>query len=218
MGSPEDDGDTNEHPQHEIEISKPFYLSVSPITQAQYQRVIGTNPSAFRDSTDLPVEQVAWNDAIDFCRRLSGRSTEKALGRVYALPTEAQWEYACRAGAQTRYHCGDELTAHDANFGGIVGETSPVGSYPANRFGVHDLHGNVWEWCQDLYDANYYQHSPKKDPASSSDGTRRVLRGGSWYAPALDCRAAYRNVCYDPTDRSSAVGFRAMLIVSPRNP
>ena len=148
MGSPEGEGSDNEKPQHKVTVPE-FWMGKYPVTQAQYSAVIGKNPSHFKGK-NLPVEQVNWNDAIEFCKRLSRKT-----GKSYRLPSEAEWEYACRAGTTTRYFFGDDLTQQQANFDLNLGKTSPVGTYPANAFGLHDMHGNVWEWCQDYWHGNY---------------------------------------------------------------
>src|SRR5262249_4326336 len=149
-------------------------------------------------SADHPVERVTWEEAVEFCRRLSHLPEEKAAGRAYRLPTEAEWEYACRAGTATPFAQGLSLSGAQANFDGgfpygggergrSLQKTTRVGSYPANNFGVHDLHGNVWEWCADWLDSLYYAASPKRDPQGPAAGQLRVLRGGSWRNHAVTC-------------------------------
>ena len=189
--------------QHEVSITKPFYLGVYVVTQAEYEKVMGNNPSWFSakgdgkdkvkdmDTGQFPVEKVSWDDAVAFCKKLSELPEEKKAGRVYRLPTEAEWEYACRAGTKTAFHYGDSLSSKQANFNGnfpyggadkgpYLGRTAKVGSYAANAFGLYDMHGNVWEWCQDWYDENYYKNSPKEDPPGPAQGLHRVVRGGGW--------------------------------------
>jgi formylglycine-generating enzyme required for sulfatase activity len=227
MGSPpgEEGRESWEGPQHEVEVTRPFYLGVFPVTQAQYQKVMGTNPSRFAGNPDHPVEQVSWEDAQAFCRRMSELAEEKQFKRRYALPTEAQWEHACRGGepSSTPFHLGASLSAAQANFdgrhpygGGEVGpwlwRTSPVGAYKAvNAFGLYDLHGNVWEWCADWFDEGYYGSSPGKDPTGPATGQSRVLRGGSWCHPALHCRTAFRDAL-EPDIGSFDFGFRVALL------
>ena len=229
MGSPEDEAERNdgEGPQHEVEITRPFYIGIYAGTQEEYQRVMGVNPSYFSssgrgkdnvrgmDTRRLPVENVSWKDAIEFCRRLSEMPNEKRSGRVYHLPTEAEWEYSCRGGATSLkpFHFGDSLSPREANFNGAVGRPTPVGSYPANAFGLFDMHGNVWEWCADWYGP--YTHKSVKDPTGASTGERRVLRGGSWGDVGRVCRAAYR-VRSDPGDRFNLYGFRVVCVAAPR--
>jgi formylglycine-generating enzyme required for sulfatase activity len=232
MGSPESEVGhrLNEALQHEITITRPFYLGVHPITQEQYQRVTGRNPSRFQASNgggpDHPVENVSWEEAVAFCRQLSAWPEEKQAGRVYRLPTEAEWEHACRGGTTLAFGCGGSLSALQANFDGnypyqgqkgpALSRTTRVGSYPANNFGLCDMHGNVWEWCADWYDERYYLMSPKRDPQGPASGQVRVLRGGSWRNQAVTCRAAYRNGLA-PTKHDSCTGFRvvAELLAQP---
>ena len=171
MGSPpgETYRDDNEA-QHRVNLTQGFWLGKHEVTQDQWKKVMGSNPSRFNGAT-LPVEQVSWNDAMKFCEKLS--QIEKAAGRlpegwVYTLPTEAQWEYGCRAGTTTAYSFGDTITKEQANFGYSVGKTTSVGTYPANPWGFHDLHGNVWEWCRDWYWD--YPSSSASDPVGPSDG------------------------------------------------
>ena len=201
-------------------LTGPFYLGLFPVTQAQYEVVMGSNPSRFRGAAgggpDHPVESVSWDDAAAFCARLSALPAEKEMGRVYRLPTEAEWEYACRAGTLTPFSFGASLSASQASFDGQhpYGEgsrgpapprTARVGTFAANLFGLYDMHGNVWEWCSDWFDAAYYQRSPRQGPPGPAEGAFRVLRGGSWRNQAVTCRAAYRNALA-PTSasRSSA--------------
>jgi formylglycine-generating enzyme required for sulfatase activity len=227
MGSPapEKDRDANE-PQHDVKITKPFYLGVYEVTQAQYQKVGGTpNRSRFR-GPDRPVENVRWKDAVSFCRRLTARPEEKKSGRKYRLPTEAEWEYACRAGSTTPFHYGESLSSKQANFNGnypygkagkgpYLRQTSNVGSYKPNAWGLFDMHGNVQEWCSDFYDPDYYKNSPKKDPRGPARGVLptdykdfyRVVRGGSWLDEARGCRSAYRFRAM-PHEPYQIVGFR----------
>ena len=206
MGSPEDEKvRQEEETQHEVTLTKGFYLGKYEVTQAQWEKVMGTNPSNFKGAT-LPMEKVSWNDAMEFCKKLT--PMEKAAGRlpegwVYTLPSEAQWEYACRAGTTTAYYFGDEITPKQANYN--VGKTTSVGTYPANAWGFHDLHGNVWEWCSDWY--GDYPSGSANDPVGPSVGTLRVFRGGSWYYIGRNLRSAFRS--RDAPDiRSFNLGFR----------
>ncbi len=162
MGSPiEEAGADNDEHLHQVTISKDYYLGVTEVTQGQYKKVMGVNPSRFQrlafasDSSMYPVESVSWEDAVEFCKRLSELPEENKAGRVYRLPTEAEWEYACRAGSKTAFYFGDDLELigayawHAANSGG---RTHPVGEKKPNAWGLHDMHGNVWEYCSDWFD------------------------------------------------------------------
>jgi sulfatase modifying factor 1 len=234
MGSPrQEQGRQGDEDQHEVQITKGFYLGACEVTQAEYEKVTGKNPSqvspsgeALRllgraDRSRFPADCVTWEEAVDFCKKLSARPEEKKAGRVYRLPTEAEWEYACRAGTTTATHYGDSLSGGQANFHGGVpygegkkGEqldrTCKVGSYKPNKWGLFDVHGNVWEWCADWYGEKYYQDSPKKDPSGPAGGTRRVFRGGSWAAIGRNCRSAHRTSGV-PTLRATYVGFRVAM-------
>jgi formylglycine-generating enzyme required for sulfatase activity len=212
----------NEWPRHEVTLTHAFYLATTPVTQQQYLRVMGQNPARFSAENgggpDHAVENVTWEQASAFCQRLSELPEEKQAGRVYRLPTEAEWEYACRAGTITPFSTGPSLSAAQANFDGhfpygdgppgrALQRTSRVSQFPPNHFGLHDVHGNVWEWCADWLDAAYYEWSPRRDPPGPSEGRYRVLRGGSWKNHAVTCRAGYRNGL-NPRLKDSATGFR----------
>ncbi len=237
MGSPiaEQGRSADEGPQHEVTITRPFYLGVHPVTQEQFQRLMGTNPSHFcrggrgRDQVKeddprlLPVEKVTWGNAVTFCRKLSEAPEESRQGRLYRLPTEAEWEYACRAGSATPFHFGATLNSTQANFDGTqpYGRTSAgpylkrpsaVGSYPPNDFGLFDMHGNVWEWCQDWYAEDFYSSSPSEDPQGPENGEQRVLRGGCWSSSGTNCRSAYRGRA-EPGLHVYRFGFRVVLEV-----
>ena len=175
------------------------------------------------DSANHPVEQVSWEDAVEFCQRLSALPEEKKAGRVYRLPTEAEWEYACRAGTKTAYSFGSQLNGRQANCDGTVPygtdmkgpylkEKSAVGTYPANAWGLYDMHGNVWEWCSDRYGA--YPAGSVTDPSGPATGSFRVIRGGCWADDAVDCRSAFR-LRRGPSDRIiGGLGFRVALSLS----
>ncbi len=251
------------HPRHRVRLTKPFYLGAHEVTVGQFRRFVsatghkteaekdgeggfgwndaenyfeGRNPKynwrnpGFPQTDNHPVVNVSWNDAVAFCEWLSEKE-----GREYRLPTEAEWEYACRAGTITRYHHGDdpEGLARVGNVGDgtakewfakrVVGWryhilakdghvfTAPVGSFSANAFGLYDMHGNVWEWCADWFDEKYYSNSPVDDPQGPASGSYRVLRGGSWVNNAWNCRSADR-FRRGPANRSTNLGFRLALV------
>jgi formylglycine-generating enzyme required for sulfatase activity len=218
MGSPiEEEGAENDEEQHQVTIGKDYYLGVTEVTQGQYEKVMGTNPSYFQkrvirksDSSMYPVEQVSWEDAVEFCKKLSDLPEEKKAGRVYRLPTEAEWEYACRAGSKAAYSFGaNSKTLGDyAWFGENSGGQNLVGEKKANAWGLYDMHGNVWEWCSDWY--GVYPKGSVSDPSGPSEGSVRVNRGGSWFNVAAFCRSAYR-YRNAPSYRSLNVGFRVAL-------
>jgi formylglycine-generating enzyme required for sulfatase activity len=231
MGSPPTEAGRrdNEGPPHEVIFSKTLYLAVNLVTQQDYRKVMGANPARFQGAAgggpDHPIEMVSWDDAVAFCRKLSELPAEQDAGRAYRLPTEAEWEYACRAGTATPFHFGAALSSTQANIDGTYpygdvprgpasSRTTPVGNFPANNFGLCDMHGNVWEWCADWFDAGYYARSPRQDPPGPPEGTFRVLRGGSWRNHAATCRSAYRNALA-PNQRQPFIGFRVVLSVTP---
>ena len=204
MGSPEDEGNDWEKPLHEVTI-QPFFMGKYPITQAQYRRVMGKNPSRFQGD-DRPVERVSWDDAVEFCQTLSNQT-----GKEYRLPSEAEWEYACRAGTTTRFYFGGELNENLANYGSNVNKTTPVGSFPPNAFGLYDMHGNVWEWCADTWHDNY-EGAPTDGSAwnEGGDDNRSPLRGGSWLNRPEDCRSASRIYVNRRDLHVSNLGFRVV--------
>ncbi len=208
----------DEGPQHEVAITRPFFMGAHEVTQAQYEKVMGNNPSQHRNlngmnTNEWPVEKVTWQDARAFCERLSELPAEKQARRVYRLPTEAEWEYACRAGRKEPYLTGANLTGTDANISmSGLGRPTKVGSYKANAWGLYDMHGNVWEWCEDWYDANYYNQSPKQDPPGPANGTSRVHHGGSFLSTPTECRAAYR-ISNPPTSSFHDNGFRVVCVI-----
>jgi len=183
-----------EAPRHRVRITRAFYLGLCEVTQAQYERVMGSNPSQVKESgPDAPVEEVSWEDAAEFCRRLSGMVEEKAA--EYRLPTEAEWEYACRGGTTAARCFGDdevELSDYAWYAKNSGGKTHPVGQKKPNAWRLHDMHGNVWERCQDRYAEEYYAGSPPSDPPGATEGTLRVLRGGTWECFPRYCRSALR--------------------------
>jgi formylglycine-generating enzyme required for sulfatase activity len=209
MGS--EKGLDNEKPAHEVTLTKPFYLGIYEVTQAQWKAVMGENPSFFRGD-DLPVDSVSWENCQKFLAKLKEKVGQ---GSICRLPTEAEWEYACRAGSTTGYCFGDdqarlgEYAWYTAN---SDGKTHPVGQKKPNAWGLHDMHGNVWESCTDWYDKGYYAKGPAKDPKGPSSGAFRVLRGGSWHSTyAVNARSAHRywNV---PTHRSIPIGLRVVVL------
>ena len=191
---------------HMVLLTQGFYMQTTPVTQAQWESVMQNNPSEFKGDRNLPVENVSWEDTQVFI----GRLNEKERGRVFSLPTEAQWEYACRAGTETKFYIGDseaDLDRAGWHSGNSDGQTHPVGQKEPNGFGLYDMHGNVWEWCQDWYDKNYYRNSPPTDPKGPSSGSYRVLRGGSWFGRGRYLRCADRD-WYDPAARLDGLGLR----------
>ena len=204
MGSGEYD---NEKPQHRVAITRPFYMGVYPVTQAQYRAVTDNAPPSKFKGYSNPVECVSWHDAEEFCGALSARS-----GRSVRLPTEAEWEYACRAGTTTSFSFGDDevMLGRYGWFDGNSGDkTHPVGQKQPNPWGLHDMHGNVWEWCSDLY-ADSYANAGETDPQGPGSGTARVLRGGGWDSSTRDCRSANRDK-NKPDNRDDDVGFRVVV-------
>ena len=190
MGSA--NGDSDDGPVHEVRISKPYYLGVYEVTNGDGKAVKGFVPSTWKDD-NLPIESVTWDEAVAFCEALSALPAERQAGRVYRLPTEAEWEYACRAGTTTAYSFGDDesLLGDFAWFGANAGgSTHPVGQKKPNGWGLYDMQGNVWEWCSDRY--GDYAAAAATDPQGPAQGSLRVLRGGSWNGTAGGCRSAYR--------------------------
>jgi formylglycine-generating enzyme required for sulfatase activity/Leucine-rich repeat (LRR) protein len=231
-----------ERPPHLVEITRAFYLGQTNVTVGQFRKFVnatgyktqaeqlggalrwfpdghwGMDPDSnwpnpgFAQTDEHPVVCVSWNDAAEFCNWLS-KQEEKA----YRLSTEAEWEYSCRAGSTTRWSFGDnegDLFNYGRFGSSLQGPTSPVGGLKENSWGLHDMHGNAWEWCQDVYDANYYRTSPPKDPAGPADGKHRVARGGTFSSPPVICRCAFRGH-EDPDHRDNTCGFRVVLQVSP---
>ena len=207
MGSPADeDSRGSDETQHRVTLTKAFYLGETEVTQAQWKKVMnGDNPSRFKGDS-LPVEIVSWSDCQEFCRKAG-----------YRLPTEAEWEYACRADTTTPFSFGATISTDQANYDGNYaygngrkgeyrGKTTPAGGFPANTWGFRDMHGNVWEWCQDRY--GEYPNGPATDPTGPGSGEYRVLRGGSWYFNPWNCRSANR-YWIDPSFHFIYVGFRA---------
>jgi formylglycine-generating enzyme required for sulfatase activity len=186
-------GGPDEKPPHRVTLTKPFYLGVHEVMNSQWKQVMGSVPSKRKEDAH-PVEQVSWEDAVEFCRKLSELTEERKAGRVYRLPTEAEWEYACRAGTTTKYSFGDNETLF-GDYGWFTdnsaSQTYPVGLKKPNAWGLHDMHGNVWEWCSDWIAG--YTDGEVMNPQGRSSGSRRVFRGGSWGSVAWGCRSATRD-------------------------
>jgi len=209
MGSSPEEQQRNrdEGPKHTVEITKPFYISVFEVTQQQYETVMGANPSMYKGAT-RPIEGITWGEATKFCDALSTK-----LGKAFRLPTEAEWEYACRGGTRTPYYTGDSLDTSAANFansrlGGAVPGTMPVGAFKPNPLGLYDMHGNIEEWCKDWYSADYYAMGDNLDPQGPVLGEQHVARGGCWMSPADCCRCAARD---EPVPKQDNIGFRVVL-------
>ncbi|NEQ73768.1 MAG: formylglycine-generating enzyme family protein [Okeania sp. SIO2C9] len=218
MGSPKNELHRYdaESPQHQV-ILKPFYMSKYPITQNQYLAIMRENPSDFKGE-NCPVERVTWHNAKKFCQKLSEKT-----GKIYRLPSESQWEYACRAGTTTPFYFGETITSELANYNGNYTygkapqseyrqKTTEVGIFPPNAFGLYDMHGNVWEWCLDIWHDNY-DSSPTDGSTWESPGNsnKRVLRGGCWCNLTRSCRSACRHSFYS-YERNSRGGFRIVCL------
>jgi formylglycine-generating enzyme required for sulfatase activity/predicted Ser/Thr protein kinase len=225
MGSADPRMPNDARPVHRVRITKPIYLGVYEVTQAEFQRIMGVvNPSHFRDDPRLPVESITWDDVQKFLGKLNAMPEERQAGREYRLPTEAEWEYACRAGTETLFSFGDAITTNQANFDGEqqspfgipkgtwLKRTTRVGSYPANAFGIHDMEGNVLEGVADWYSSDYYASSPVDDPQGPATGKSGGARGGSWHSPASP--PAFR-VAGPRNTRSDEVGFRVACDILP---
>jgi len=207
-------GQDDETP-HEVTLTQPFKMGVHEITQAQYEQVMGVNPSTFKGA-DNPVENVSWDDAVEFCRRLSELPAEKEAGNVYRLPTEAEWEYACRAGTTTKFSFGDDDSAlgdYAWYAENSAKKTHPVGSKLPNAWGLYDVHGSVWEWCQDWSDA--YPGGAVTDPTGPASGSSRAYRGGGWDDFAEICGSVTR-LGIPPSYRLDSRGFRVSLSPSDK--
>lgn len=230
MGSPPGEvGADEDERQHEVTLTQDYYLGAFEVTQAQYQTVIGHNPSYYQgdkvgerdretgrvvkvvDSSNHPVDRVSWDDAVEFCRRLSALPKEKEAGRVYRLPTEAEWEYACRGGTETAFSFGADivlLTDYAWCLRNCNNQPNAVGQKKPNPFGLYDMHGNQIEWCSDYY-AEYPQ-GKVIDPLGPTKGDSRILRGGDWGNRESNCRSAYRER-NSPFLRNGNWGFRVAM-------
>ncbi|MCY3021711.1 MAG: SUMF1/EgtB/PvdO family nonheme iron enzyme [Planctomycetota bacterium] len=204
MGSPGDEkGREDDEALHRVKLAKPFRIGVTEVTQAQWKAVMGQRRGEF-EGDNLPVESVSWKDAVAFCEKLS-----KTEGKTYRLPTEAEWEYACRAGSAGRFSAADKLT--DAAWYDDNGEekTHPVAAKKPNAWGLYDMHGNVAEWCGDYY-APKYPAQAATDPTGPAEGTGRVVRGGSWSSFERGCRCASRSNV-NQAHQMKTIGFRVVM-------
>ncbi|MDP6043968.1 MAG: formylglycine-generating enzyme family protein, partial [Phycisphaerae bacterium] len=210
-------GSSDEKPVHQVTISKPFYMGIHEVTQSQWKAVMGTEPwvgkTYAKSNGSHAASYISWDDTIKFCETLS-----KKTGKKVTLPTEAQWEYACRAGSKTAYYFGDDASKlgdyawysdnaykQDEKYAHGVGQKKP------NAFGLYDMHGNVYEWCSDWYDEKFYAKAKNVDPENTTKATARVLRGGSWsYFPGI-CRAANRDG-FTAVYRNCILGFRVVVV------
>ncbi|MGB3514199.1 MAG: formylglycine-generating enzyme family protein [Microcoleaceae cyanobacterium] len=217
MGSPENEAqrESYESPRHQVTLP-PFYMSKYPITQNQYQAIMGNNPSNFKGGS-RPVEKVTWHNATEFCQKLCQKN-----GKTYRLPSESQWEYSCRASTTTPFYFGETITSELVNYDGndtygnapegkYREETTDVGSFPPNAFGLYDMHGNVWEWCVDVWHDNYNAGPTDGSIWESGGNSQRVLRGGSWYCNPSYCRSANR-ISYDAVNGLINTSFRVVLL------
>jgi len=231
MGSPENEPQRSEEesPRHQVTLSS-FSIGKYPVTQKEYQEIIGKNPSHFKKD-NLPVEMVSWFEAVEYCNKRSQKEGLNPAYKIieknvtwdrgangYRLPTEAEWEYACRAGTTTPFNRGDNITTSQANYNGTHpnniftgiyrGKTTPVGSFSPNAWGLYDMHGNVWEWCWDIF--GDYTDDKKNNPEGAAKGPGRVCRGGSWNASARGVRSACRGRD-TPDYHDNNMGFRIVL-------
>ena len=227
MGSPkEEKGRSDGEIQHKVTLTRGFYMGIHLVTQEQWKEVMGNNPSRFKGEKNLPVETVSWDDCQEFIKKL--REKDK---KPYRLPSEAEWEYACRAGTTTPFHFGETISTDQANYLGEAvhgngkkdvyrGKTTPVGSFPANAWGLFDMHGNIYEWCQDWF-RDYYSNTEVVDPQGPVNGEGHVVRGGSWISSLLQCRSAhrsFRNVIRPPKEPpglGSTDGLRVCFSLEP---
>jgi formylglycine-generating enzyme required for sulfatase activity len=211
-----------------VEITRSFYMGVFAVTQDDYEIVMDKKPSYFSaqgpgkgkvaglNTGRFPVENISWEEAKEFCRKLSVKE-----GKTYRLPTEAEWELACRAGTTTTFYFGQAFATDQLNYHGafVYGNgkkgmnrqrSTPVGSFAPNAWGLYDMHGNVWQWCEDWYDAKYYANSPTINPLNERAASNRVLRGGAWNNPPRFCRSAFRGN-NPPLGHNGSIGFRVAL-------
>jgi formylglycine-generating enzyme required for sulfatase activity len=224
MGSPESEAGRaeDEGPVHTVEITKPFYLGTTEVTFRQFKAVMGKLPNALRqdpDDLDLPVTTLSHGEAVIFCKRLNADPETAKDGWTYRLPTEAEWEYACRAGSRSRFSTGNQLGSEQARFGDPMAKSpGKVAQFPANAWGLYDMHGNAAEWVGDRYDAKYYAESPAQDPTGANErqSSRHVVRGGGFDDSADNCRCARRLAKY-PESVLPNLGFRVALGATPKS-
>nr|WP_290601757.1 bifunctional serine/threonine-protein kinase/formylglycine-generating enzyme family protein [Anabaena sp. AL93] len=215
MGSPENEAEriSSQSPQHQVTVPS-FFMGKYQLTQAQYQAIMGNNPSYFKDN-NRPVENVSWDDAVTFCQKLSQKT-----GKNYRLPSEGEWEYACRAGTKTPFYFGDNITTDLVNYDGNYSyksspkgkyrqQTTDVGTFPPNAFGLYDMHGNVYEWCEDDWHDDYINAPTDGSAWNSRIGNRKLVRGGSWHSDPVTCRSAFRGH-WKLDDSRYHVGFRVV--------
>lgn len=208
MGSPAEIGDSDEKPKHQVSLTKPFFLGKFEVTQAQWMQLMRSNPSHFKGE-NRPVDNVSWNDCLRFLEKLAAKTD-----RTFSLPTEAQWEYACRAGTDTRWNFGDSpvpITEYAWVGQESRSTTHPVGQKKPNPWGLHDLYGNLGEWCADWY-GNPYPKGDAVDPQGPPSGQSKVIRGGAWGDDPSNARSAYRNA-NGPAGATDGIGFRCVMWV-----
>ena len=211
MGS--NGGSQNEIPIHEVELSKSYALGLNEVTEQQYTTIMGRTPRLLKPAS--AINSLTWNQATEFCQRLSDLPEEKAAGRIYRLPTEAEWEYACRAGTDTAYSFGDDptlVTQHAWYNRNSLQDAHPPGQKTPNPWGFFDMHGNAWEWCQNWF--YEYPSGPTRDPKGPPKGKTRVLRGGGWFHREPDCRSASR-FTEDPNSPTRFTGGLRVAYTGP---
>ena len=219
MGSPMEEAQRRaDEIQHKVTLTKGFYMGVYTVTQEQWKEVMGDNPSVFKGEKKLPVEKVSWDDCQKFIKKSREKDKDK---KAYRLPTEAEWEYACRAGTTSPFSIGDTISTDQVNYNGDFTygngkkgvnrrKTTPVGSFPANAWGLYDMHGNVCQWCQDWF--GDYPQKDVVDPQGLEKGQHRVIRGGCWFLNPDNCRSACR-LRSEPGFRGDSFGLRVCFSV-----
>lgn len=223
MGSPVTEEDReNDEQQHDVTLTKDYWIGVYQVTEENYKNIMGHNPHWLHpesnnlkiDTSNFPIQNINWQDAQNFCKRLSNTISERKSMIKYRLPTEAEWEYACRGGHLTKtyqmFYFGDSISSTHANFGPYSKWIRQVGERVPNALGLYDMYGNVWEFCSDYYGADYYEtNAAACDPTGPSKGSQRVIRGGGWFTIRKYCRSAYRGK-FDPKTRYHTRGFRVV--------